>query len=87
MPHIYRLAREAGMEPQSFCAIDNACFNGPPEGGDATQRPLFTQTNRLPNQLPGGSRVDNHATVDHEFKRDTTLIDKSVNYSTNLHKT
>ena len=46
MPHIYRLAREAGMEPQSFCAIDNACFNGPPEGGDATQRPLFTPVAR-----------------------------------------
>ena len=34
------------MEPQSFCAIDNACFNGPPEGGDATQRPLFTPVAR-----------------------------------------
>ena len=42
MPHIYRLARDAGMEPQSFCAIDNVCFNAPPAAGDATQRPLFT---------------------------------------------
>jgi len=26
MPHIYKLAREAGFEPTSFCAIDNKCF-------------------------------------------------------------
>ena len=41
MPHIYRLARDAGMEPTSFCAIDNVCFNAP-AAGDAAQRPLFT---------------------------------------------
>ena len=49
-----------------------------------TQRPLFTQTNRLPNQISGGSRVDNQSTMNEEFKRDTTLIDKSVNYSTSM---
>jgi hypothetical protein len=27
MPHIYKLAREAGFEPTDFCAIDNKCFN------------------------------------------------------------
>jgi hypothetical protein len=41
LPHIYRLARDAGLEPTSFCAIDNVCFNAP-ASGDATQRPLFT---------------------------------------------
>jgi len=39
MPHIYRVAREAGMDPTRFCAIDNGCFNAP--AGDE-QRPLFT---------------------------------------------
>eukprot|EP00967_Tisochrysis_lutea_P049693 scaffold60925_cov37-Tisochrysis_lutea.AAC.2 len=29
MPHIYKLAREAGLEPTNFCAIDNKCFNTP----------------------------------------------------------
>lgn len=27
MPHIYKIAREAGFEPTDFCAIDNKCFN------------------------------------------------------------
>ena len=36
MPHIYRLAREAGMDPTRMCAIDNGCFNPP------AQAPLFT---------------------------------------------
>ena len=40
MPHIYRLARDAGMEPTSFCAIDNVCFNEP-AAGEAVRRPLF----------------------------------------------
>ena len=51
-----------------------------------TQRPLFTQSNRLPNQIPGGSRVDNQSTIENEFKRDATLIDKSVNYSTSMQR-
>ena len=42
MPHIYRLAREAGMDPTHFCAIDNGCFAGQPTGDEAEKRPLFT---------------------------------------------
>ena len=51
MPHIYRLARDAGMEPTGFCAIDNACFSEPAAAGaaagkaaagEAAQPPLFT---------------------------------------------
>lgn len=40
MPHIYRLAREAGMEPTDFCAIDNRCYSAPTA---VAQPPPFTQ--------------------------------------------
>ena len=46
MPHIYKLAREAGMDPTRFCAIDNGCFAGQPTEGPAADEkrssPLFT---------------------------------------------
>ena len=40
LPHIYRLAREAGLEPTDFCAIDNKCFSAPTNA--VAQPPLFT---------------------------------------------
>jgi len=40
MPHIYRLAREAGMEPTNFCAVDNNCFGAPSD--QSAQPPPFT---------------------------------------------
>lgn len=53
MPHIYRLAREAGFEPTSFCAIDNKCFAG--EATDAqglvAQAPPFTPVAIAAEQL------------------------------------
>jgi len=39
LPHIYKIAREAGMEPTNFCAVDNKCFSAPTR---AAQPPLFT---------------------------------------------
>ncbi|KAL3929418.1 MAG: hypothetical protein SGPRY_001969 [Prymnesium sp.] len=40
MPSIYKIAREAGLDPTSFCCIDNKCFTGP---SDVTAKPpLFT---------------------------------------------
>jgi len=40
MPSIYKLAREAGLEPTKACCIDNSCFSAP-ENAVATP-PLFT---------------------------------------------
>jgi len=40
LPHIYRIAREAGFEPTDFCAIDNKCFSAP--ANTVAQPPLFT---------------------------------------------
>ncbi|KAL1503451.1 hypothetical protein AB1Y20_011938 [Prymnesium parvum] len=40
MPSIYRIAREAGMDPTRFCCVDNKCFTGQPE--NAPRPPLFT---------------------------------------------
>ena len=55
-----------------------------------TQRPLFTTSSRLPNQLlptaAGRSGVGNQTSMNGEFKRDTTLIDKSVNLSSSLQR-
>jgi len=39
MPSIYRLAREAGLDPEKFCVIDNKCFA---EKGGASKPPPFT---------------------------------------------
>mmetsp|Transcript_28797 Transcript_28797/g.73938 ORF Transcript_28797/g.73938 Transcript_28797/m.73938 type:complete len:450 (+) Transcript_28797:780-2129(+) len=41
MPAVYKLAREAGMDPTRACYIDNACFAAPVEAPTA-QPPLFT---------------------------------------------
>ena len=44
MPNIYKIAREAGLDPTRACAIDNACFAMPPSPEDIPQSrpPLFT---------------------------------------------
>jgi len=39
MPQIYKLAREAGLDPTRACCIDNSCFAAPVE---AARAPLFT---------------------------------------------
>jgi len=41
MPAIYRIAREAGLDPTRACCIDNSCFSAPIEAPSATP-PLFT---------------------------------------------
>ena len=41
MPAIYRLAREAGMDPTRACCIDNSCFSAPVDDA-AAMPPLFT---------------------------------------------
>jgi len=41
MPAIYKIAREAGLDPQRACCIDNSCFGAPVDGATATP-PLFT---------------------------------------------
>ena len=40
LPSIYKLAREAKLEPTDFCVIDNKCFSEPEPG--SVQAPLFT---------------------------------------------
>jgi len=40
MPAIYKLAREAGLEPTQACCIDNSCFAQPVDA--VAQPPLFT---------------------------------------------
>ncbi|EOD12371.1 violaxanthin de-epoxidase [Emiliania huxleyi CCMP1516] len=43
MPHIYSIARQAGLEPTSFCAIDNRCYAAPAAtAGETPQPPPFT---------------------------------------------
>ena len=41
MPSIYKVAREAGMDPTRFCCVDNTCFDGA-NGPPASAPPLFT---------------------------------------------
>jgi len=40
MPSIYKIAREAGLEPTKACCIDNSCFSAPVDA--VAQPPLFT---------------------------------------------
>ena len=40
MPSIYKLAREAGLDPTRSCCIDNKCFTAPTDG--VAQPPPFT---------------------------------------------
>jgi len=42
MPSIYRIAREAGFDPQRACCIDNSCFGAPVDADAAPVKPLFT---------------------------------------------
>ena len=42
LPHIYSIAREAGMEPTGMCCIDNKCFADPASAEKAPTAPLFT---------------------------------------------
>ena len=42
LPHIYSIAREAGMEPTGMCCIDNKCFADPASAEKAPAAPLFT---------------------------------------------
>jgi len=48
MPSIYRIAREAGMDPTRFCCVDNKCFSGEQEA----QAPLFTPVAEAAEALP-----------------------------------
>ena len=50
MPSIYKIAREAGMDPTRFCCIDNKCFSGG-EGATA-QPPPFTPIAEAADRLP-----------------------------------
>ena len=52
LPHIYRLAREAGLEPTNFCAIDNRCFTKPLPSS-SSQAPLFTSVAEAAEALTG----------------------------------
>lgn len=39
MASVYRTAREAGMEPDRFCRIRNACFLPPDDAGETSSSP------------------------------------------------
>ncbi len=42
MPAIYKIAREAGLDPTKACCIDNSCFRGGSDGGAPSRPPPFT---------------------------------------------
>uniref|UniRef100_A0A7S3APN8 VDE lipocalin domain-containing protein n=1 Tax=Haptolina ericina TaxID=156174 RepID=A0A7S3APN8_9EUKA len=48
MPSIYKIAREAGMDPTRFCCVDNKCFSGE----QSAQAPLFTPVAEAAESLP-----------------------------------
>jgi len=53
MSSIYKIAREAGMDPTRFCCIDNKCFSAP---SDATaQPPPFTPIAEAADSVPASA--------------------------------
>jgi len=55
MPSIYKIARQAGMDPTRFCCIDNKCFSGPSEAAAQPQPPPFTPVAEAADSLPAAA--------------------------------
>ena len=48
MEKVYRIAKDAGMNPDQFCKIQNGCFEGGADGGDASSSPSSSSSQQRP---------------------------------------
>jgi len=69
MPSVYKLAREAGMDPTKFCRIRNACFLESPRDADASDA---VEAMALSVASSGGGRG---SLANEDARRFTTSID------------